>query len=157
MPGRNRLASEGKFLRDGRAPPPKSIVTSKVMSANKGKNTGPELSLRKALWSAGIKGYRVHLKNLPGRPDIVFSKKKIAIFVHGCFWHQCPICMAKTPRTHEEFWKAKFARNAERDEKVLIDLRTLGWTTMVVWECEVRKDVGSIVNRIKQCLEGTDE
>ncbi len=145
------------FLRDGRAPSPISIVTSKVMSANKGKNTGPELLLRRALWSASIRGYRVHLKYLPGRPDIVFSRKKIAIFVHGCFWHRCPLCMARTPRTHEEFWKAKFTRNAERDEEVLKDLKTLGWTTMVVWECEVRKDVGSIVNRIKLCLEGTDE
>lgn len=141
------------YLRDGRAPIPESEAISKVMSSNRGKNTGPEVILRRALWTADLRGYRVNIKDLPGRPDIVFSKNHLAIFVHGCFWHRCPICMTKTPKTHEEFWKNKFEKNGKRDAKALEDLQALGWKTAVVWECEVRDNLDDVVNMIKKTLE----
>ena len=81
-----------KYIRDKRSPKPLSESTSKVMSANKAKNTKPEIALRKALWSEGYKGYRLNWKNVPGRPDIAYPGKKIAIFVNGCYWHRCPKC-----------------------------------------------------------------
>ena len=76
-----------EYIRDGRSPVPKKEATSKVMSANKGKDTNPELLLRKELWKNNIKGYRLHWKKVPGSPDIAFPKKKLAIFINGCFWH----------------------------------------------------------------------
>jgi DNA mismatch endonuclease (patch repair protein) len=143
-----------KYLRDGRAPIPESEVTSRVMSAIKGRGTGLEMTLRKALWRVGIKGYRVNMKGLPGRPDIVFNKRHLAIFVHGCFWHRCKICNISTPKTHKVFWSKKFERNILHDAKVLDDLKTLGWRTMVIWECEVRDDLDEVVRRIGKALEG---
>ena len=111
-----------QFQRDGRAPIPESDKTSKVMSANRGKDTGPEISLRKALWAKGIRGYRVHPKDLPGRPDIVFPRYRLAILVNGCFWHRCPYCTPSTPKSHTDFWNDKFKRNIERDSRVIIEL-----------------------------------
>lgn len=80
------------YSRDKRSPVPKNDTVSRVMSANRAKNSKPEVRLRKALWHAGLKGYRLHHKRIPGRPDISFVGKKLAIFVHGCFWHRCPKC-----------------------------------------------------------------
>ena len=142
------------YTRDGRSPVPESEVTSRVMSANRGKDTGPELSLRRALWQKGVRGYRVSVKGLPGSPDLVFTKKHLAIFVHGCFWHRCPICRMSTPKTHEDFWTKKFERNVKRDAKVLDELHNLGWRTLVVWECEVRDGLDDVVQRVKDALEG---
>jgi len=85
------------------------------MKGNKAKNTKPELLLRKALCSTGIRGYSLNWKKVPGKPDIAFPGKKIAIFVNGCFWHRCPICDLPLPKTNIEFWKNKFIRNVERD------------------------------------------
>ena len=110
------------------------------MSNIRGKNTGPELKLRKLLWSHGIRGYRIHY-NLPGKPDIVFTKKKIAIFIDGCFWHKCPICFQE-PETRKEFWMKKIQSNVERDDKVNLQLKSDGWTVMRFWEHDVRKNPG---------------
>lgn len=111
-----------------------------------GKNTGPELKLRKLLWSHGIRGYRIHY-NLPGKPDIVFTKKKIAIFIDGCFWHKCPICFQE-PETRKEFWMKKIQSNVERDDKVNLQLKSDGWTVMRFWEHDVRKNPEAIVKHI---------
>lgn len=138
-----------KYQRDGRAPLPESEITSRVMSVNRGKNTGPEIRLRKALWAKGVRGYRVHPKDLPGRPDIVFSKQRLAIFVNGCFWHRCPLCNPSTPKTHASFWNEKFERNIARDAKAVNELKEQGWRTMVVWECSIRSDVHEVVKRIE--------
>lgn len=143
-----KAAKEVNYLRDGRAPIPLSDATSRVMSANRGKDTGPEIALRKALWAAGLRGFRVNLKDLPGRPDIVFTKRRLAIFVHGCFWHRCPICQTCTPKSHERFWAEKFERNVSRDARNLDELKTQGWRTIVVWECELKDDIDGIVRRI---------
>jgi DNA mismatch endonuclease, patch repair protein len=142
-----------EYERDGRAPMPSSETTSRVMSANRGRDTGPELSLRKALWREGVRGYRVNMKGLPGSPDMVFTRQQLAIFVHGCFWHRCPMCQMNAPKTHVDFWSKKFERNEKRDIKALDDLHILGWHTLVVWECEIRDDLDGVVQRVKDALE----
>lgn len=143
---------EKKYLRDGRAPIPEKETTSKVMSANKGKDTKPELLLRKALWHNNIRGYRLHWKKAPGRPDITFPGKKIAIFVNGCFWHRCPICKPSFPKSNVEFWTDKFNKNVARDKKKTDDLINLGWSVLTIWECEIKKDLNGQINRIKDLM-----
>ena len=147
----------GEYIRDGRAPIPKSEITSKVMSKNRGTDTQLEISIRKALWRNGLRGFRINVRKLPGRPDIVFTKHRLAIFVHGCFWHRCPTCQPSLPKTHPEFWAAKFERNTKRDAKALEDLRSLGWMSLLIWECEASKDMDGMVERVKQALEGSDD
>jgi DNA mismatch endonuclease (patch repair protein) len=136
----NRSNKEKGFQRDGRAPIPEKEVTSKVMSSNKAKDTKPELLLRKALRANGYVGYRLHYKKVPGRPDIAFVGKKLAIFVNGCFWHRCPHCDLPLPKSNTEWWKNKFDANIARDKKKVEQLEELGWRVLVVWECEVEKD-----------------
>lgn len=95
--------------------------------------------------------FRLHRKDLPGRPDIVMPKSKTVIFVHGCFWHRHPGCRkCTTPSTNVEFWKEKFRKNTERDVKNLENLKSLGWRVIVVWECEVLS--GSFQQRLKDEL-----
>ena len=111
---------------------------SNMMRSIKIKNTKPELDVRKLLRMLG-KRYRLHPKNLPGRPDIVFRKTKKAIFVNGCFWHMHPNCRkAALPQTRREFWKNKLLANAARDESNISKLESMGWTVLVIWECEAR-------------------
>jgi DNA mismatch endonuclease (patch repair protein) len=121
------------------------------MSLIKAKNTKPELILRKALWRNNIRGYRLHWKKIPGKPDIVFPGKKIAIFVNGCFWHRCPHCQLSLPKSHSEFWQTKFDKNVERDLKKLNELDKLGWKTLVIWECEL-KDPTKSVDKIRSLI-----
>jgi len=144
---------EKQYIRDGRAPIPENEATSKVMSAVKGKNTKPELILRKALWHNDIKGYRLHWKKVPGKPDIAFPGRKLAIFVNGCFWHRCPHCTPSTPKTHTEFWNSKFARNLERDKHKTEALKALGWQVVTIWECQIKKDLDACIKTIEVKLE----
>ncbi|RYG44466.1 very short patch repair endonuclease [bacterium] len=125
-------------------------ATSRSMRANRSRDTAPELRLRKALWAAGLRGYRVARKGLPGRPDIVFGRARLAIFVHGCFWHRCPLCPPRRlPITNRAYWEAKFEGNLARDERQRAELEALGWRVRVVWECQLKKDgVNAIVEAI---------
>ena len=120
-------------------PPASSYGVHKSMQGNKGKNTKPELLVRKRLCAAGLTGYRLQWK-VPGRPDIAWPGKRVALFVNGCFWHRCPHCHPSTPKTNVEYWTTKFERNVERDERNLQALRDAGWTVHVVWECQLKKD-----------------
>jgi DNA mismatch endonuclease, patch repair protein len=114
---------------------------SRMMSGIRGKNTKPEMLVRKALFAAGLR-YRLHRRDLPGSPDIVLPGRHIAIFVHGCFWHQHEDCrFAKLPRSRPEFWAAKLAGNVERDRKSQEALITQGWRMLSVWECATRDPV----------------
>lgn len=140
------------FIRDGRAPIPKSAVTSRVMSANKAKNTRPEVMFRKALWAANIKGYRLHWKKVPGRPDIAFPSQKVAIFINGCFWHRCPNCKLPMPRSNSSFWQEKFNKNIERDKKKIKLLNEANWKTLVIWECELKTELEKNVEKVKDLL-----
>ncbi|MFA6364309.1 very short patch repair endonuclease [Methanoregula sp.] len=124
------------------------------MSKIRGKNTGPEVKLRKLLWSQGIRGYRIHY-NLPGKPDIVFTKKKIAIFIDGCFWHKCPVCF-QVPETRKEFWMKKIYSNVERDKKVNEQLKVEGWTVMRFWEHDIRKKPDNVIKKIKKKMSFSD-
>lgn len=122
----------------GRNPEPTSEVTTKVMKANKGKDTGPEQTVRRLLREMGYPGYRLNWKKVPGRPDIAYPGRKIAIFVNGCFWHRCPHCNLPLPKSHTEFWREKFERNVARDEEKTRALEALGWIVITIWECELK-------------------
>ena len=120
------------------------------MSRIRGKNTSPEMKLRKMLWESGLRGYRVHYK-LPGKPDIVFTRKKVVVFVDGCFWHKCPVCF-RPPETNAEFWNEKLQKNVERDLRVTQELETLGWVVLRFWEHEIKKTPEDVVKRIRDAL-----
>jgi len=120
------------------------------MSRIRAKNTGPEVKLRKLLFAGGIRGYRIHY-NLPGKPDIVFIKKKVAIFIDGCFWHKCPVCFQE-PETRKEFWIKKIQTNIERDKRVNEQLEKDGWTIIRIWEHEIRKEPEVVVKKILALL-----
>ena len=116
-----------------------SLATRHVMQANKSKNTKPELKVRAALREAGLGGYRLHWKAAPGKPDVSYPGKRVAIFVNGCFWHRCPFCSTRSPKSNVEFWEEKFARNRARDERDVDELVRAGWTVLVVWECRLKR------------------
>ncbi len=114
-----------------------------MMSGIRGKDTKPEMLVRKALFAAGFR-FRLHRRDLPGVPDIVLSRKKIAIFVHGCFWHRHEGCSnAKLPASRPDFWREKLDRNVLRDKENVEALLDLGWRVLVVWECETRHKAAS--------------
>jgi len=139
-----------EYIRDIRSPKPSFDSTSKVMSANKAKDTKPEISLRKALWKEGIRGYRLNWKKAPGRPDIAFPGKKIAIFINGCYWHRCPKCDLPLPKSNTQFWKDKFDKNISRDKKKNKELLDLGWDVLVFWECNIKSDILMPIQKVKE-------
>jgi len=108
------------------------------MSRIKGKNTKPEMIVREWLWHNGFR-YRLHYRNLPGKPDIVFPGRKKVIFVHGCFWHKHNCKYFKWPKSNIDFWRQKIERNVQRDRKNYEELMHEGWDYQIVWECELRK------------------
>lgn len=126
---------------------------SEIMSHIKSKNTSIELLVRKQLFALGFR-YRVNYKTLPGKPDIVFTKKKVAIFIHGCFWHGHEIgCRySHVPQSHAEYWSEKVGRTKERDAKHIHELKANGWRVLTVWECEIRKDLHGVVDQIERFL-----
>ena len=130
---------------------------SRMMSGIRGRNTRPELELRQALHSLGLR-YRLHVGDLPGRPDIVFPRFRAVLQVHGCFWHRHDGCkFATTPGTNKEFWSAKFLKNVKRDGQTRDLLDRMGWRTAVVWECAVRtKGASAIASRLREWLEGSE-
>ena len=137
-----------QYLRDGRAPAPKSEIVSRIMRANKAKNTVPELALRAALNKLRFFTRSNHAKELPGRPDLINRKKRVAIFVNGCFWHRCPYCKKSLPKIHKEFWRKKFLANKKRDKEKIILLRKMGWRVFTVWECKLKKGPDVTAKRI---------
>lgn len=109
------------------------------MSRIRGRDTGPEIAVRKALHAAGYQ-FRLHRRDLPGTPDIVLVRQRIAVFVHGCYWHRHEGCRnATTPGTRTDLWQAKFAANVERDARKTAALEAAGWKVVVIWECEAAK------------------
>lgn len=116
-------------------------VRSRMMSNIRGKNTKPEIVLRKALHARGFR-FRLHRTDLPGKPDLVFSKHHAVCFVHGYFWHRHPDCRFSTsPATRSDFWQTKFKQNVERDRRTLDTYLQLDWRVAVIWECQLRKEV----------------
>ncbi|HEV2517822.1 MAG TPA: very short patch repair endonuclease [Devosia sp.] len=114
---------------------------SALMGKVRGKNSGPELSVRRLLHRLGFR-YRLHRRDLPGTPDIVFPSRRRAIFVHGCFWHRHEQCKkASLPKSNVPFWTEKFEVNVQRDRRNVAELRALGWAVLIVWQCETEREV----------------
>ncbi|MGO7548337.1 very short patch repair endonuclease [Rhizobium leguminosarum] len=127
-----------------------------LMSRVGGKNTTPEMRVRKAAHALGYR-FRLHRKELPGTPDLLFPKKRLALFVHGCFWHRHPNCKkASLPKSRPEYWHSKFAANVERDERVRVELQARGWKVGVIWECETKSDV-ELRQRLQAVLSSSGE
>lgn len=105
------------------------------MKGNRAKNTGPELRLRQQMQEIGLSGYRLNWKHAPGRPDLAFPQRKIAVFVHGCYWHRCPTCDYPLPKTNRVFWRRKFFLNRRRDARKRLELVEAGWRVFELWEC----------------------
>ncbi|WP_437712196.1 very short patch repair endonuclease [Sorangium sp. So ce448] len=136
-------------LRPKRRGGSRALTRSENMAAVRTRNTGPEVVLRRALWAAGLRGYRLHVA-LPGHPDITFSRQQVAVFVDGCFWHGCPLHYS-APATRAAFWAAKLRTNVLRDAEVDTALRTAGWHPLHVWQHELR-DTDQVVERIRHTL-----
>ena len=135
-------------MRTDPLPPSRRSV---LMSRIRGKDTRPEMRVRSLLHRHGYR-FRLHARELPGRPDIVFRPRRKVVFVHGCFWHRhagCP--RAATPRTRVEYWTRKFEATRARDAAVLNALEAMGWTTLVVWECELN-DQERLLTRLQRFL-----
>lgn len=130
-----------------------SETRSRIMRAIKSRNTRPELALRSLAHSMGYR-YRIHRKDLPGKPDMVFPAKHKVVFVHGCFWH-CHGCKiaggTRTPAQNSEYWDAKLTRNRARDESNIKALAALGWKTAVFWECELQKP-SNVTSKLRRFL-----
>jgi DNA mismatch endonuclease (patch repair protein) len=121
-----------------------------IMSRIKGKDTKPEMEVRRALFK---KGYRYRVRNrLSGRPDIIFPKKRIAIFVHGCFWHQHDCKHGRRPKSNTHFWNRKLDRNVERDGKVQNALAKSGWRVIVIWECDIKSAKAQTMEALERAL-----
>lgn len=122
---------------------------SKLMARVRNRDTRPELELRRMLWSRGLR-YRLRV-SLPGSPDLVFKRARVAVFVDGCFWHGCPE-HGSIPKTNPAFWATKLAQNSERDERVDGELGDRGWTVLRFWEHEIFGDLDEVVERIEHAV-----
>lgn len=128
------------------------LKRSQMMSGIKGKNTKPEMQVRRFLHSCGFR-YRLHRKDLPGAPDIVLVRDRVAIFVHGCFWHRHPGCKyASTPTARREFWLAKLDGNRLRDDRNQASLLAMEWRVAVIWECALRHSPQVVLEGLKSFI-----
>jgi len=119
---------------------------SSIMAAVHSKDTGTELIVRRFLWTRGIR-YRIHPASLPGKPDIIIPRCKLAVFVHGCFWHGHVNCQrGRLPKSRVEYWEAKIAKNKKRDSLIEEKLKAEGWRYIVIWECQLRTQKAASIN-----------
>lgn len=128
------------------------ISRSENMRRIRSNNTAPELLVRRLLYSLGYR-YRLHRKDLPGKPDIVFVGKRKVIFVHGCFWHAHGCSTGHQPRSNQDYWSPKLARNVERDAHNRARLEALGWKSLIVWECNIRGSQAGVRTELVRFLE----
>nr|WP_316654111.1 very short patch repair endonuclease [uncultured Gellertiella sp.] len=128
---------------------------SSLMARVKGKDTKPEMAVRRALFAMGFR-YRLHRRDLPGSPDVVFPRQKKAIFVHGCFWHRHAGCrLASTPKSRADFWQIKFDANVARDARNIDALEEFGWSVLVLWQCEI-SDLEKLREKLKSFVLDAD-
>lgn len=128
-----------------------SLSRSEQMARIRGRNTGPERRLRSALWALGLR-FRIHAATPAGRPDVVFPRQRLAVFIDGCFWHGCPLHYVR-PRSRLDHWVAKLRTNVNRDRQQTLELEGLGWRVVRVWEHEVYEDLQDVVRRVRDALE----
>lgn len=124
---------------------------SHCMSQVKGKNTKLEVIFRQFIWDKSMRGYRLHAK-LPGKPDLFFRSKKVAVFIDGCFWHKCPICF-KYPKTNKKFWMEKIKGNVNRDLNNDVKLNEMGIRPIRFWEHEIKSDIKECYKKLKEALD----
>lgn len=138
--------------REPKRPVPTSLDRSRIMRAVRQRDTRPERTLQSSLRAIRLR-FSKNCRDLPGSPDIVFRESRVAVFVHGCFWHRhkgCPL--ATTPGSNIGYWRAKFAANQERDRRKLSELKRLGWKAIVVWQCQIEHDAGKAAQRVEAFL-----
>ncbi|MEE4013427.1 DNA mismatch endonuclease Vsr [Roseibium sp. FZY0029] len=127
---------------------------SNLMGRVKAKDTGPEMIVRRIVHRLGYR-YRLHRRDLPGTPDMVFPRLHKVIFVHGCFWHRHGCSRTTTPKTKTDFWKAKFEANVKRDNRQLAELTKLGWENLIIWECET-KNIDQLTSVLRDYLKPSE-
>ena len=144
------------FIYDIMADVHDKLTRSYNMSKIKSKNTKPEITVRSYLHKLGYR-FSLHSDRLPGKPDIVLTKYKCVIFIHGCFWHRHSGCKySYMPKSNTVFWHNKFKENIKRDERVMNDLKALGWKTIVVWQCEL-KHIDNVMKKIVEEINAKEE
>lgn len=129
---------------------------SRVMGQIRARNTRPEVEMRRLLFQKGFR-YRLHKKGLPGRPDVVLPRRKVAIFVHGCFWHGHGCRYSRLPSSNTTFWAEKFQRNNERDHRKVRELRAAGWRVATIWECSITCNRDRTISRLETFLLSTQK
>ena len=140
------------MAREPRRPPATTPERSRIMKAVGRRGTGPERLLRQALRKLGLR-FATNSRDLPGSPDIVFRNARLAIFVHGCFWHRHRGCSRTTmPRSNRQYWRLKFAANVRRDRQKLSQLAKIGWRALVVWQCQIEADPAAVASTIESFL-----
>lgn len=128
---------------------------SAIMAKVRSKNTKPEIAVRRAIHRAGFR-FRLHRSDLPGNPDVVFPRHRLALFVHGCFWHRHGCKRTTMPATNKEFWSEKFRRTLERDKRALKELEEIGWKTAVIWECQLETGINALLETLTESAQRFD-
>ena len=123
-------------------------VRSRVMARIRSKDTQPELHVRRAVWAEGFR-YRLHQRRLPGAPDLAFAKYRLAVFIHGCFWHQHGCAKTSRPSSNTEYWDNKLDGNVARDARNQAHLKEIGWTVITIWECNLRQDTNGLLRLLE--------
>ena len=124
-------------------------VRSRVMSRIRGRDTQPEMYVRRAVWEQGFR-YRLHVKRLPGAPDLVLAQYGVALFVHGCFWHQHGCSKSNRPSSNRDYWERKLDRNVARDAENQAKLERMGWLVFTVWECRLQEDAAATLSFLQE-------
>jgi DNA mismatch endonuclease (patch repair protein) len=129
-------------------------VRSRMMSSIRGRDTKPEMLVRKYLHARGMR-FRIHRRDLPGKPDLILPRWNVVVFVHGCFWHGHQQCRYfRLPATRADFWRAKIFGNSARDDRAEAKLRTIGWRVFVIWECAIRDDTAKALEVLFNEIQG---
>lgn len=126
-------------------------VRSRTMRAVKGKNSSLEMKFRRALWAAGVRGWRLHKSSMPGKPDLIFSRSRVVVFIDSCFWHGCPAHL-RMPKSNLDYWEAKIARNRARDRSATRELKSHGWSVLRFWEHDIRNDLKGSVSKLQSAI-----